>query len=49
MPTKTESLLKQLIAIPSVNPDGDPGTEHTGEKVIAQFLAEYLKSVGSEG
>ncbi|MEM1157968.1 MAG: M20/M25/M40 family metallo-hydrolase [Verrucomicrobiota bacterium] len=48
MPTKTEKLLKQLIAIPSVNPDGDPGTEHTGEKVIAQFLAEYLKALGAK-
>lgn len=41
-------LLRELISIPSVNPDGDPGTSHTGEKNIAEFIAGFLKKNGAE-
>lgn len=44
----TETLLKKLIAIPSVNPDGDPGTPHTGEKAITDFLSAYLRGHGAK-
>ncbi len=41
-------LLRELIRIPSVNPDGDPGTTHTGEKECAKFVADFLRSCGAE-
>jgi acetylornithine deacetylase/succinyl-diaminopimelate desuccinylase-like protein len=44
----TAQLLADLIAIPSVNPDGLPGTPHVGEKDIALFLQKKLKKLGAE-
>jgi succinyl-diaminopimelate desuccinylase len=41
-------LLRALVRIPSVNPDGDPGTTGTGEKDCADFVAEFLRSCGAE-
>jgi acetylornithine deacetylase/succinyl-diaminopimelate desuccinylase-like protein len=41
-------LLRALIRIPSVNPDGDPGTTRTGEKDCANFVAEFLRSCDAE-
>ena len=41
-------LLRELIRIPSVNPDGDPGIKHTGEKECAKFVADFLRSCGAE-
>ena len=41
-------LLRELIRIPSVNPDGDPGTTRSGERDCAQFIAEFLGSCGAE-
>jgi acetylornithine deacetylase/succinyl-diaminopimelate desuccinylase family protein len=41
-------LLRELIRIPSVNPDGDPGTLHTGEKECASFVADFLRGCGAE-
>jgi acetylornithine deacetylase/succinyl-diaminopimelate desuccinylase-like protein len=40
-------LLRDLIRIPSVNPEGEPGTERTGEGEIARFLAQRLKQEGA--
>jgi acetylornithine deacetylase/succinyl-diaminopimelate desuccinylase family protein len=42
------SLLRELIRIPSVNPDGDPGTTQTGEKDCANFVADFLRCCGAE-
>ena len=36
-------LLQALVRIPSVNPTGDPGTPHTGEQAIADWLAAWLR------
>ena len=47
-PKNVVELLQQLVAIPSVNPDGDPGTEQTGEEECAQFVGEFLKECGAE-
>ena len=44
----TVKLLQDLISIPSVNPQGDPGTPHTGEKEIAEFLGDYLRKAGAD-
>lgn len=41
-------LLAELVAIPSVNPHGDPGTKGVGEGQIASYLADYLKDLGAE-
>lgn len=45
-----EELLAALIAIPSVNPDGDPGTgaENCGEENIAQYVGEFLTGLGAK-
>jgi acetylornithine deacetylase/succinyl-diaminopimelate desuccinylase-like protein len=42
------TLLQQLVRIPSVNPDNEPGTDHTGERTLAVFLAGWLESIGAE-
>ncbi len=42
------ALLQQLVRIPSVNPDNDPGTALTGEREIALFLTGWLESIGAE-
>lgn len=41
-------LLADLVAIPSVNPDGVPGTDQTGEKAIATWLARRLAKMGAD-
>jgi len=41
-------LLQELIRIPSVNPQGDPGTPHTGEGEIARFVGNDLVKLGME-
>ncbi len=34
-PRSVEELAQALVRIPSVNPDGDPGTDRTGEQACA--------------
>lgn len=41
-------LLQQLVRIPSVNPDNDPGTDRTGEAALADFLKGWLSDLGAE-
>ncbi len=43
----TATLLRALIAIPSVNPADRPGTPHVGEKALAEWLAKWLKKRGA--
>ncbi|MEQ1851939.1 MAG: M20 family metallopeptidase [Chthoniobacteraceae bacterium] len=42
-PQTAVELLQELIRIPSVNPEGDPGTSQTGEQAIAGWLADWLR------
>ena len=42
-PQTAVELLQTLIRIPSVNPEGDPGTTQTGEQAIAEWLAGWLR------
>jgi len=42
-PSSVVELLRELIRIPSVNPDGEPGTDLTGEKHLADFVAAFLR------
>ena len=48
--TTLNELLSSLIRIPSVNPDGDPGTgsENTGELKMAKAVGNYLEKIGAE-
>ncbi len=43
-------LLAALIRIPSVNPEGDPGTgsENTGEEKIARVISRMLEGLGAK-
>ncbi|MCC7519440.1 MAG: M20 family metallopeptidase [Verrucomicrobiae bacterium] len=41
-------LLQELVRIPSVNPQGDAGTPHTGEGEIAMFVGDFLVALGME-
>jgi acetylornithine deacetylase/succinyl-diaminopimelate desuccinylase-like protein len=41
-------IARELVRIPSVNPDGDPGTPLTGEAACAEWLAEFLSAAGAE-
>ncbi|MEM8954371.1 MAG: M20 family metallopeptidase [Verrucomicrobiota bacterium] len=50
IPHSVVALLQDLIRIPSVNPDGDPGMppEQTGEQTCAEFVAAFLESCGAQ-
>jgi acetylornithine deacetylase/succinyl-diaminopimelate desuccinylase-like protein len=47
-PTTVVELLQDLVAIPSVNPHGDPGTEGVGEQAVGEYVADFLRSLGAE-
>lgn len=40
-------IASELVRIPSVNPDGDPGTPRTGEAECAKWIAEFLSRAGA--
>lgn len=48
MPSRVVSLCRDLVRIPSVNPDGDPGTDGIGEKACADFVGDFLAKLGAE-
>jgi len=47
-PQDVVELLQQLVRIPSVNPDGDPGTDQTGELALARYVGEFCQPLGAE-
>lgn len=47
MQTTVATFLQQLVRIPSVNPDNDAGSNITGEQALAEFLAEWLETIGA--
>jgi acetylornithine deacetylase/succinyl-diaminopimelate desuccinylase-like protein len=47
-PGSVVELAQALVQIPSVNPDGDPGTDRIGEQECADFIAGFLQSLGAE-
>jgi acetylornithine deacetylase/succinyl-diaminopimelate desuccinylase-like protein len=47
-PANVVELLRDLVAIPSVNPQGDPGTDLTGEQAMAEYVADFLRHLGAE-
>ena len=40
-------IARELVRIPSVNPDGDPGTQLTGEAACAEWLSGFLSAEGA--
>ena len=47
-PRTVVELLQDLVAIPSVNPHGDPGTDQTGELAMADYVADFLRRCGAD-
>ncbi len=48
LPGNVVELAQSLVRIPSVNPDGDPGTDRIGEQACAEFVGDFLRSLGAE-
>lgn len=46
-PQNAAGLCQALVRIPSVNPDGNPGTEFVGEKACAEFVGGFLEKCGA--
>lgn len=46
-PATVVELLQSLVRIPSVNPDGNPGVDATGEAGCAAFVGEFLRQAGA--
>lgn len=47
-PKTVVELLQDLVAIPSVNPQGQPGTDRTGEQAMGEYVADFLRALGAE-
>jgi acetylornithine deacetylase/succinyl-diaminopimelate desuccinylase-like protein len=47
-PADVVELASELIRRPSVNPDGDPGTDQVGEQACAEYVADFLRTLGAE-
>lgn len=47
-PANVIELCQALVRIPSVNPDGDPGCDQTGEAACAAYVGEFLASSGAQ-
>jgi acetylornithine deacetylase/succinyl-diaminopimelate desuccinylase family protein len=47
-PKNVVELLQDLVAIPSVNPQGNPGTKHIGEQAMGEYVGEFLRGLGTD-
>ncbi len=47
-PRNVVDLLRDLVSIPSVNPQGNPGTDRTGEQAMGEYVADFLRARGAE-
>lgn len=47
-PQNVVELLQELVAIPSVNPQGNPGTDQVGEQAMAEYVADFLRALGAD-
>jgi acetylornithine deacetylase/succinyl-diaminopimelate desuccinylase-like protein len=47
-PCNVIDLLRDLVAIPSVNPAGHAGTDATGEQAMADYVADFLRALGAD-
>ena len=41
-------ILRELVAIPSVHPEADPGGTKQGEAAVAAWLATHLRGLGAD-
>ncbi len=48
MSSRVVQICRDLVAIPSVNPDGETGTDRTGEKACAEYAGEFCRKLGAE-
>ena len=48
MASRVVEILQSLVRIPSVNPDGEPDKANTGELACAQWVGEFLRTLGAE-
>lgn len=46
-PASVVELCQALVRIPSVNPDGDPGCDQTGEAECAAYVGRFLEACGA--
>jgi acetylornithine deacetylase/succinyl-diaminopimelate desuccinylase-like protein len=46
--TSVVDLLRDLVRIPSVNPEGIPGVDEVGEQKCAEFLRNLLEEMGAD-
>jgi len=46
-PANVIELCQALVRVPSVNPDGDPGCDQTGEAACAAFVGDFLAASGA--
>ncbi|HEY0341152.1 MAG TPA: M20/M25/M40 family metallo-hydrolase [Steroidobacteraceae bacterium] len=47
-PQTALELLQDLVAIPSVNPQGQPGTDRVGEQALGEYVAAFLRELGAD-
>jgi len=47
-PKNVVELLQDLVTIPSVNPQGHPGTDLTGEQALGEYVSDFLHRLGAE-
>jgi acetylornithine deacetylase/succinyl-diaminopimelate desuccinylase-like protein len=47
-PSTVVELLQEMVAIPSVNPQGNPGTDRTGEQAMAEYVGAFLRELGAD-
>lgn len=45
--SRVVEILQALVRLPSVNPDGAPDSSYAGEKRVAEWVAEFLGSLGA--
>lgn len=51
MPTSrvdARKILQQIVAIPSVHPEADPGGTTPGEAAMGEWMADHLRSLGAD-
>jgi acetylornithine deacetylase/succinyl-diaminopimelate desuccinylase-like protein len=46
-PASLPALLAEMVAVPSVNPGGDPGGSEPGEARFGAWMAEHLRQLGA--
>lgn len=46
--TTLNSLLAEMVAVPSVNPEGDAGGSEPGEARMGEWMAEHLRGLGAD-